>query len=150
MSYEKKVVVFNLDGTIADPYHRMYFIDKEPKRWEDFYAACGYDNIIEPMVRLLITLGFEYEIVYCTTRPESSRDETVAWLRNRLPRLLPVQAILMRANKDDRLDVIVKPELLKNAGYTPKNVMYIVEKQKDVVEKFRKLGFTVLQYEMEN
>ena len=36
-------IVFDLDGTLADPSHREHFISGETKDWDGYFAACGED-----------------------------------------------------------------------------------------------------------
>ena len=33
--------VFDLDGTLADLTHCRRFVEREPKDWRSFFAACG-------------------------------------------------------------------------------------------------------------
>jgi FMN phosphatase YigB (HAD superfamily) len=145
----KKYVVFDIHGTIADVSHRLHFIEGPVKNWDEFHAAGKDDLPIESMIRLLAMIMERYPVVFCTTGPEKTRAEAVKWLKSKVGFYTNenVESIplLMRKDKDYRHDEEIKPELLKNSGLTPENVLFIVEDRARVVEKLRKIGFKVLQ-----
>ena len=39
------IVLFDLDGTLANIAHRRPLVECEPKRWREFYAACEADLV---------------------------------------------------------------------------------------------------------
>lgn len=122
---------------------RIGHIKKEPKDWNSFYADCFNDAPIYPIVELVNTLyQAGYRIIFCTGRRESVRNKTEAGLLNVG---LPYSAVLMRKDGDVRSDVIVKPELLRNAGLDFRDIAYIIEDRNCLVTEWRRLGLTVLQ-----
>jgi len=100
------MIIFDLDGTLADCEHRRHFVDPEKnlnymskaplfghedKRsrfipdWQAFYEACDQDKPIEPVLDIFRQLNDdEYnssEIEIWSGRCESVRDKTIAWLK---------------------------------------------------------------------
>lgn len=100
------MIIFDLDGTLADCKHRQHFVDpeknpdfislgKHPRRpwrhketgemfkpdWESFYETCDQDTIIWPVFDVLCQyLDADCDISIWSGRPESVRDKTVKWL----------------------------------------------------------------------
>ncbi len=103
------MIIFDLDGTLADCEHRRHFVDpskntnyikshwysqgdlhhqyihKDTKEkfkpnWPAFYEGCDEDEPIEPLTKLLFYLFEMNEIEIWTGRCESVRDKTIAWL----------------------------------------------------------------------
>ena len=142
---EKKTIVFDIDGTLLDCAHRLDLILGDGKKdYAAFHRACVDDTPILPIVALLDHFYNEgYNIVLCTGRPRSSEEGTLLVLHRVTSVWKP--EILMRPDGNYRPDTEVKPKLLKDAGYTPENVWFIVEDRAKVVKKWRELGFTVLQ-----
>ena len=46
----------DIDSTLADCSHRLHHIQKQPKAWTSFFAACNYDTPIPHMIELAMTL----------------------------------------------------------------------------------------------
>jgi len=137
-------VIFDIDGTIADCTHRLHLIESEKKEWEKFFFECVNDKPIKNIITLLQFIWCSHdEVVFCTSRPERTRKETIDWIESNTG--ITVECMLMRADNDRRSDIIVKPELLMNAGLTPDKVAFIVDDRTKVVNRFRELGYTVLQ-----
>jgi phosphoglycolate phosphatase-like HAD superfamily hydrolase len=75
----KPCIIFDLDGTLADCEHRLHHIQKDPKDWTSFFAACGDDKPIDHMLKIMWSLGKEYEI-FIVSGVLMSREETIEWL----------------------------------------------------------------------
>jgi len=143
-----KTIIVDIDGTIAKiSEERLAILNKKPIDYDAFYR-CDFtkDEPIEVICNIVqdaISLGI-YKIAFCTGRREEVREETEYWLANQQG-FFYKNKLLMRKNNDIRSDDITKPELLKNAGYTPDNVAFILEDRTRMCKKWRELGFTCLQ-----
>ena len=140
-----KVIIFDIDGTIADCTHRLYLIQGENKDWDMFHAKCISDRRINSMIEMLNALEPRNEIVYCTTRPDSSEKLTRSWLKRNVSGYCENDKILMRKSIDHRPDHIVKPLNLLKAGLPPDKVLFIVEDRSSVVKALRDAGYKVIQ-----
>lgn len=140
-----KVVVVDIDGTIAKVGDRLKYLQQDKKDWDSFYEHCDEDEPWEDMRQLVQDLDDAgYEIVYCTGRRESVRVKTAKWLIHKgFP--FSLGRLLMRKDGDWRHDTEVKPELLAEVGIGPEDVFLILEDRDSMVAKLRSLGFRVLQ-----
>lgn len=78
-----RAVIFDLDGVLSNATDRQHFIDKTSKRdWDNFFASCGEDPLIEDVAELLSLLDVDLHVILLTGRPISVQKETVAWLNS--------------------------------------------------------------------
>ena len=107
-----KLLLFDIDGTLADIEHRRRFVEADPPNWGGFFKRMGDDVPNEGVVKLYKTLwdSGEYEILVLSGRPERYRDVTEQWF---IWNDIPFTKIMMRRSNDMRSDVIVKQEMLK-------------------------------------
>ncbi|HSL56406.1 MAG TPA: hypothetical protein VK866_01050 [Acidimicrobiales bacterium] len=73
-------VVFDLDGVLSDAAGRQHYLERPRRDWEAFFAACGDDEVIAEVARLLEVLDDDLRIVLLTARPLSVRPQTLGWL----------------------------------------------------------------------
>lgn len=101
------IVVFDVDGTLANVEHRVHYW---PKNWAMFKSEMINDTPIEQICMLARQLEYNgHCVLICTGRGEDSRAVTESWLaRNRIY----YSKMFMRAENDRRHDSIVKKELL--------------------------------------
>jgi phosphoglycolate phosphatase-like HAD superfamily hydrolase len=117
------LVVFDIDGTLADNHHRVHHVKSKPKNWPAYDAAIPDDTAIWPMAETFRALRLAgYDIIFVTGRSERSRKDTVEWLdENDLHNSL--SKVYMRPDGDYRSDDIVKCEILdqiiKEYGFKP-------------------------------
>jgi phosphoglycolate phosphatase-like HAD superfamily hydrolase len=136
-----EIVIFDIDGTLADISARQHHLLKSPKDWDAFFQGMAKDKPIAPMLRLCNTLyeaGFE--IFVCSGRPEKYRMETEVWLANYA---VKYHNLLLRPNNDRRSDVVIKQEML--AKIDRSRIAFIVEDRSRVVNMWRAEGFICLQ-----
>ncbi len=81
------MIIFNLDGTLADFSHRKHFL-KLPNispKWKEFYEACDADKPIESAIKTLCALeGYDYNIMIWSGRCESVRSKTEYWINSHI------------------------------------------------------------------
>ena len=73
-------VVFDMDGVLSDASTRQHFIEYPFPDWEAFFHACGDDDLIAEVARLLDVIAAEHQIVLLTARPIRVQPQTLAWL----------------------------------------------------------------------
>ena len=74
-------VVFDLDGVLSDAASRQHFLEGRWRDWDAFFEACGDDDLIEEVARLLSLLDEKLGVVLLTARPLRVRPQTLAWLQ---------------------------------------------------------------------
>lgn len=136
--------IFDLDGTIANCSHRLHYIQKKPKDWKAFYAACMNDAPIWPVILVLKSLAATDSIVYSTGRSEECRHQTITWLKELR---LPSHSLYMRKEGDYREDFIVKAELLEQIkkDHPYREIGGAFEDRQQVVDMYRAKGIKVFQ-----
>ena len=136
-----ELVIFDIDGTLADISERVHHVRKKPKNWNAFNAGIAQDKAIHSMVRLcniLYTAGIH--IVLCSGRNEKNRPETIEWLGRQG---VYYHELLLRKDEDFRSDAVVKREILQ--GMDKSRILIVVEDRSRVVEMWRSEGLTCLQ-----
>jgi len=71
-------VVFDMDGVLSDASLRQHHIAN--RDWDSFFEACGTDEVIHELARLLSLLDSSLHVVLLTARPLSVRPQTLEWL----------------------------------------------------------------------
>jgi phosphoglycolate phosphatase-like HAD superfamily hydrolase len=140
----KKVVIFDIDGTLADNGHRQYLVTEGHKEWEKFFSLMGDDAPILTIIELCQVLFASncYEMLIFSGRPERYRKLTEHWLTwNNVPSL-PVR---MRKDGDYRPDAEVKEEMLLELLGEGKQIAFVVDDRKLVVGMWRNHGIVCLQ-----
>ena len=144
---DKYYLLVDIDGTISDAGERAKtYLGGDKPDWDGFYAACGEDASIMPVIRIIEALSHAYDIVFCTGRRQSGEGDTREWMNRHAPALAH-WPILFRKDGDTRHDTAVKPELLE--GYMKANHKkrpYAVFEDRDsMVARWRELGYTCFQ-----
>lgn len=137
----EEVVIFDIDGTLADVSERIHHVRRRPKNWDAFFAGMAQDKAIRSMVRLCNLLYADgIRIILCSGRSEEHRETTVAWLAREGVRY---HELRLRKDGDRRSDVVAKREML--AGIDKPSILFVVEDRSRVVQMWRSEGLVCLQ-----
>lgn len=165
MILEKKNVIVDIDGTVADLTHRLRHIqvaEGGKKDWDSFFdpALVRQDKPIRPIIRLLWALQHQdaTRFWFVSGRPDSLRETTAEWLFDHIKkptlqsvRYFTYEGLIMRRTGDHRPDHLVKRELylnvLRQMEVTPETTLFVLDDRKQVVDMWRGQGFKVLQVE---
>ena len=135
------IVIFDIDGTLADVSERIHHLRKSPKNWPGFFAGMAQDMAIHAMVRLCnLLFDAGIRIVLCSGRSEEHRAVTEKWLEREG---VQYHELRLRKNRDSRSDVVAKREMLQ--GIDKKKILFVVEDRSRVVEMWRAEGLVCLQ-----
>lgn len=146
-----KVIIVDIDGTIADATHRLHYIKTKPKDWKAFFRESINDPIYEDvhwLVNTLIDSG--NKILFVTARPENEREQTVKWLHETAGMENKYEKLYMRYPGDYRDDWVVKRDILsdiRNDGYDP---FLALDDRDGVVSMWRSEGLFCFQVRNEN
>jgi phosphoglycolate phosphatase-like HAD superfamily hydrolase len=136
-----EIVIFDIDGTLADVSERIHHVKNKPKNWNAFFQGMAQDKAIHSMVRLCnILYGSGIQIILCSGRSEEHRGQTVEWLAGQG---VNYHDLLLRKDKDHRPDTTVKREML--ATIDKSKILFVVEDRSRVVEMWRSEGLVCLQ-----
>jgi predicted kinase len=139
-------IVFDIDGTLSDPSHRLHHVTNGKRDWDAFFAGMGEDQPKDDVIWLNRSIHEAYyeviPILIVTARPENYRNETVSWLRTHH---IGFDHLYMRPAGDHRADDVVKSEILDQIIADGYRVRCWVDDRTRVVDKIRSRGITVLQ-----
>lgn len=135
----RNCVIFDIDGTLADPSHRLHYLDSGD--WQRFFAEADKDQPINSVIRMNNRMKDHYDIVIVSGRCSSIREKTKKWLE---VNGVAFDNLYMRPEGDHRPDHIVKEEILREIQ---KNyvVEYVFDDRQSVVDMWRRNGITTFQ-----
>lgn len=137
----EEIVIFDIDGTLADVSERIHHVRQKPKNWNAFFQGMAQDKAIHSMVRLCNVLySSGMKIILCSGRSEEHRPETVQWMAEKG---VNYHELILRRDGDRRSDTVVKREML--ADIDKSQVLFVVEDRSRVVEMWRSEGLVCLQ-----
>lgn len=135
--------IVDIDGTIAEKG------DRNPFDWKNV----GKDTLIENVFNTIWDLGHNNEdadIIFCSGRDESCREETMKWLQDKFKLWGRGIKLYMRPEGDMRPDWIVKEELWNQIVKEGYHIVALIDDRNQVCRRARALGLTVLQVEYGN
>lgn len=142
----KRAFVFDIDGTLSSPAHRLHHITGDKKDWSAFFAVCDQDAPIPHMIELAETLiEAGHWVLFATGRSDDVFAKTLDWLRYHIGLDISSLDLYMRAAGDHREDTVVKAELLDRIranGYEP---IMVFEDRASVVKMWRENGIPCAQ-----
>lgn len=138
-----KVIVFDIDGTLANIEHRRAFVATKPKNWKAFNAGIVNDTPHSDIVWLAQEfMDYGHIIILCSGRGEEQREATE---RQMDAFRVSHHKLFMRPAKDHRPDDIIKVELLQQIRDEYGNPFLWFDDRSRVVNAIRAEGVRVLQ-----
>ncbi len=138
----RDVLVFDLDGTIADIEHRQHLVCGRKKKWRAFFAACIDDKPHEAVIVILRTLYPLFHIYIVSGRSDEVRAQTEGWLALNQ---VPYHHLIMRPEGDYTPDHVLKIGWV-NEGRIPKErILCVFDDRNKVVKMWRDAGITCFQ-----
>lgn len=161
------MIIFDLDGTLANCDHRKHFVDPrfhpdfyidgklalnpdgkccDPSgnpfkpHWKAFFEACDKDKPILPVINFMLRADLSYEI--WSGRCESVRKKTEDWIcqfmhRSEMPN------IRMRPIGNSTPDQMLKERWLDEAFVDGKKIDFVIDDRPKVVRMWRRRGIFV-------
>lgn len=136
-----KIIIVDIDGTVADCSHRRHHVEGDKKDWKAFFQNMEkdtprtevYDNAVND------AKAHDAEIVFVTARPEDHREVTEQWLReNKMEGV----GLLMRRKDDTRPDTEVKFDIY-NRYLKQYNIIKVYDDRPAVIQMWREEGLEV-------
>ena len=138
-----KVIVFDIDGTIANVDHRRHWVATKPKNWAAWNAGMSNDTVHEDIVEMMdLFADKDYQIILCSGRGDDTRAVTEKWLADND---IPYNQLFMRRAGDYRKDSIVKVELLQQIRQWHGEPFIWFDDRQQVVDAIRAEGVRVCQ-----
>jgi phosphoglycolate phosphatase-like HAD superfamily hydrolase len=135
------IVVFDVDGVLADVRHRLHHVERRPKDWESFFAAMDDDGPLADGVAMARERAAQgHVLVYLTGRSEDHRALTRDWMSRHG---LPAGRLVMRRTEDRRPARVFKPAALRRIAQDGR-VVEVVDDDVAVVDVLRREGWPVV------
>ena len=139
-----KVIIFDVDGTIADVEHRRHLVNGDNKDWKNFRLATEFDTPVQwvcDIAKRHIAQGDE--VAFFSARNESEREITEKqiseWIGD------GHKGVFLRPNGDYRPDEVFKSELADKFEELGGKIDLVFDDRNKVVDMWRQRGTTVGQ-----
>lgn len=140
----KQLVLFDIDGTLANIEHRRHLVQGDKPDWGKFFKLMGDDAPNRPVVGLYNALkaSGHYDLVIVSARPDDNRMITEQWL---VWNGIEFDRLIMRPKGDFRPDTDIKKEILDQLLAEGGEIAFVVDDRDCVVDMWRENGITCLQ-----
>ena len=137
------IVIFDLDGTLANNEHRKYLVSKGNHNWDKFYEDCINDTPNMPVVMIykILQEQSDTKMVILSGRSEAVRKQTDEWLEDNQ---IFYEIMKMRPIGDNTPDEELKCKWL-NELREEEIILCIFDDRKKVVDMWRKEGLCCFQ-----
>lgn len=142
-----KIIIVDLDGTLALNKHRFHLIDKSSGNkvdWNSYFEACDKDLPNKPVIesiKLLKRAGYGIHIF--SARGDIVKDKTIKWL-NKYE--VPFDALTLRKMDSYTPDEELKKQwLLEYYPNYKTDVFCVFDDRNKVVNMWRSMGLTCFQ-----
>ena len=133
---DKKIILCDIDGTIANNDHRQHFLQGK-KDWDGFFSELIND---EPIIKIIKKINAYHDvgknIIFLTGRPERFRYSTTLWLKENFDFEFK---LLMRKNSDYRNKLEVKEEIF-NENFSSNDIECIFDNDEDLIKMWNEKG----------
>lgn len=137
-----KVVIFDVDGTLADNSHRQHWVRNKPRNWKAYNATMADDKPIQNIINMTHIMRYFYKVIVVTARNADNAEVTKDWLQRHN---VFYEAIYFREENDYRDDTIVKSEILDQIIADGHEPVMVFDDRNKVVDMWRERGITCLQ-----
>jgi predicted kinase len=137
----KKIVVCDIDGTVADLTHRLEYARGEKKDWKKFFSLLSEDTPRHDVYKAADALAVvnDAALIFVSARPEDYRAETEQWLwKNNMN----FSALIMRRKGDKRQDTDVKSDIY-NRYLKQYSIVRVFDDRPSVIRMWREKGLEV-------
>lgn len=136
------VVVCDIDGTVADPTHRLKYARGEEKNWDTFFSLMHLDTPRKEVYDMVLKEMNEHSayLVFVSARPEKYRKQTEDWLEAQ--GFNDHVHLLMRRNHDKRDDTLVKSDIHRDF-LSDCNIVKVFDDRPKVIRMWREKGLKV-------
>ena len=138
----KKVVIFDVDGTIADVEHRRHFVNGN-NDWDSFRKETVNDTPVQWVCDIARHIAQGDEVAFFSARNESERDITERqiseWIGD------GHKGVFLRPDGDYRCDAEFKSELADRFEDIGGQIDLVYDDRNKVVDMWRQRGTTVVQ-----
>ena len=141
----KKTVIFDVDGTIANCEHRRHLVDgSQPKDWNEFRRQTVFDTPVEhvcDIAKRFIAQGDD--VAFFSARNESEREVTESQIDRWIGK--GHKGLFLRPNDSFEPDEVFKAALADKFEEFGGVIDLVFDDRQKVVDMWRARGTTVVQ-----
>lgn len=140
---ESDIVIFDLDGVLADVRHRIHYVDPKVSKklnWDIFFEECVNDIPNKDMIKLLkVFVEKGYRIYILSGRSTAVKKETLEWFDYYN---IPFDFMFLRPIKNYEMDYKLKKKWIEEIiGLEGKYKVFMVfDDNEENIEMFRNAG----------
>ena len=138
-SHRETLMVFDIDGVLANGGHREHYLNSSPKDWVSFFAMLIDDAPIMVGIDRLTQMQPLTPCVLLSGRPERTRGATISWLQSHGVFGVPVH---LRPDRDVRPAPQFKLDVLAGLG-GPQKISLVIDDDERVVAALLAAGYQV-------
>lgn len=141
MATSKRLIIADIDGCCIDSLDRIPLIKNDD--FTAYHKAWRTDKPIPQGVaiyRMFLDNPQQYKVLFITSREELAREYTLKQLQAWVRTSITDDQLLMRPTgvySKELPDTVLKPMLLKEAGYSTKDVFLVFEDRNSMVKVWR-------------
>jgi predicted secreted acid phosphatase len=135
-------ILFDLDGTLCNVYHRRQYVATKPRNWDAWNAGIINDTPNLQVLEVFNALKDRFPIFFVSGRSDDYRGVTVQWFEKHGIYEHDYNGLLMRKYQDHRDDAIVKGEIADEIEKDYK-IFAVFDDRKRVVDMWVKRGIFV-------
>lgn len=145
------MIIFDLDGTLADCSHRQYLVHNLTRgvkpQWDEFFAACVHDKPVRPVIDVFLALLNERktEVRIWSGRSSQVRWDTRCWLDSHIGVWNWDLMLRMRPEGDHMPDEQLKEQWLKIELGLGTRIEMVFDDRDKVVAMWRRHGIICAQ-----
>ena len=137
---DKKIILCDIDGTIANNEHRQHFLEGK-KDWDGFFSELINDKPIFSIINKVIEEhNTGKDIVFLTGRPERYRIKTTEWLK----KYFDFEIRLLMRKKNDRRNKLISKEELVEEQFKYNEIKLIIDNDKELINMWKSKKVSVL------
>jgi phosphoglycolate phosphatase-like HAD superfamily hydrolase len=134
-------LLLDLDETLSDASWREQI---KANGWDAYHDVLDQDKPVPEVMALIRALFFAgWKIHAITARPEKYRTATLKWL---IRYSVPIERVLMRADKDWRASPDIKMDIvLNNFDGISRSQMVALDDREDICLAYKSMGIVTFQ-----
>ncbi len=142
----RQSILVDIDHTLSEASWRDGMHDDPLKSRDEYFAAAKDDKPLADTIRLMNTLGRDYNYIILTARPEKWRQLTMQWL---VAHSVNADEVLMRPegcfDPTPRMKVDLALERFGGEKGLLEHVAMVLDNREDVIAAFSEVGVTAMQ-----
>lgn len=140
---QKNIVIFDLDGTLANTAECRHHLEGTNKDWDSFYRDACKVSPMEAVVQMCLTFQRSGYMIYIVSgRSDVVRNETEIWLSEQ--GILPA-ALIMRKHGDHTPDDQLKKSWIDSGMINKEKILCVFEDRNRMVKMWREIGIPCFQ-----